>query len=1066
MNPEKWEKVRSILESALELDPDSRGRFVDSACAGDQSLRREVLSLLRDQEKPDHFLEEPPLQMVRQHMAQDLMQRDKEAELALLGHKISHYSILERLGGGGMGVVYKAEDTRLHRFVALKFLPEEMTQDEQALERFKREAQAASALNHPLICTIYDVGDYQGRPFFVMEFLDGQSLHERVGDKPVAIPKLIDFAVQVSEGLQAAHAKGIIHRDIKPANIFVTTSGLIKILDFGLAKLSETHSASAATLTEVDTTVSVTRTGPGRLMGTPAYLSPEQARGEEVDARTDIFSFGVVLYQMATGRPTFRGETSGELINAILHEAPVKPSTVNPAVPASLERIILKALEKDRTSRYQSMADLRADLVKIATSTRQKWRPTRLALAVAVLLLLFAGIATWWGLRVSRVRWAQNEALPRARLLADSGHVAEALALVRNAQRYLGRDPEIQKIQGIYGYPIDLHTSPSGAEIYVKDYMAADAPWEFIGRSPIDGFLIDRSGMYRLRASKAGFETLEFAWVGPGTRDMRIGGERNLLRSTLMGTLAPNGSSAAGMVFVPSPRYPSPPYETGIPDYWTDKYEVTNRQYTEFVDAGGYRNPKFWKYPFVKDGRRLSFEQAMAEFTDRTGRPGPAGWEFGSYPDGRDEFPVNGVSWYEAAAYAEFAGKTLPTVYHWWHAAGVGGPYTYMAKLSNFAGNGPARVGSHAGISPYGAFDMAGNVREWCWNPIGNRRYILGGGWKDSGDMCMNPENLPPFDRSEVNGFRCIRSVAPIPEAALATTELVPLKRVTAAPVSDVVFGAYGAMFSYDRSDLQAAVESVEQTQHWRKEKVSFRAAYGGERVIAYLFLPTNSKPPFQTVVYCPSLLSFYLSDERYMEFPLISFLMKSGRAVMYPVYKGTYERGGGPSGGDFAWESLERRRSTNAERDWITFWGKDMSRSIDYLETRSDIDVQRLAFYGFSLGGFWGPILTQVDPRFKASVLAAAGLSPWIPLPEVDAVNYLPRNHTPTLLIAGRTDYMAPVESHQKPLLRLLAVAPQDKRHVILNCGHELMPFDEVIKEALGWLDRYLGAVQTARTQ
>jgi dipeptidyl aminopeptidase/acylaminoacyl peptidase len=320
----------------------------------------------------------------------------------------------------------------------------------------------------------------------------------------------------------------------------------------------------------------------------------------------------------------------------------------------------------------------------------------------------------------------------------------------------------------------------------------------------------------------------------------------------------------------------------------------------------------------------------------------------------------------------------------------------------------------------------------------------------------MNPENRPPFDRSDINGFRCIRSVEPIPEAALAPVDLTAANRAAVPPVTEQVFQAYRAMFSYDRTPLQAAVEGVEEDPQWRKEKITFAAAYGGERVIAYLYLPKNSKPPFQTVVYCPNMSAFFFSSEQHMDFPFIAFLMLSGRAVIYPIYKGTYERGGG--------SGVELRGSV--ERDLLAQWRKDMGRSIDYLETRPDIDVTRLAFYGVSLGGFWGPVLTQVEPRFKASVLAAAGLSPWIPLPEVDAVHYLPRNHVPTLLIAGRDDYVVPVETNQEPLFRLLGTAPNDKRHVILDCGHAPSPFRAVIEQATSWLDRYLGPVQPGATQ
>jgi pimeloyl-ACP methyl ester carboxylesterase len=345
---------------------------------------------------------------------------------------------------------------------------------------------------------------------------------------------------------------------------------------------------------------------------------------------------------------------------------------------------------------------------------------------------------------------------------------------------------------------------------------------------------------------------------------------------------------------------------------------------------------------------------------------------------------------------------------------------------------------------------MAGNVREWCWNPVADRRYILGGDWNDDGDMCMNPENLAPFDRSEGNGFRCIKPVGQIPEQALGARELSPVNRV-GAPVSENVFQAYAGIFSYDRGQLDAATERAGESPHWRTEKISFRAAYGGERVTAYLFLPKNAKPPFQTVVYCPTLAAVYAHTSDQLEYPFMSFLMQSGRAVMYPIYKSTYERGTGA-----VWQG------PSGERDVILHWRKDLSRSIDYLETRPDIDVNRLAFFGASLGSFWGPIFTQVDHRFKTSVLVAGGLSPNIPLPEVDSVNYLPRNHTPILLIAGRTDYICPVETHQKSVIRLSAAKPEDKRHVILNSGHSPSPFSEVIKEVVPWLDRYLGPVQT----
>jgi len=679
---------------------------------------------------------------------------------SLIGQTVSHYKILEQLGGGGMGVVYKAQDLKLDRPAALKFLPPDLTRDLEAKERFIHEAKAASALQHNNICVVYDIDQTdEGQMFISMECLEGETLKKKIERGPLKMEEAVNIATQVAQGLTKAHEYGIVHRDIKPANIMITREGVVKIVDFGLAKLS-----GKSVLTRTGTT-----------LGTVMYMSPEQARGESVDQRTDIWSLGVVLYQLLTEKPPFAGDFDQAIVYKILNEEPESLTVSRPEIPAELTRIVQTALAKKPEARYSTSRALLKDLETI----QKKMQLGSLARGAETVHPLFSrralylagsGLAALLVIGGLLLLWPSSGSRQVERLLAVD---RDEIAIGRLDRIFTGllnagidlEDPDIQLLtHGVTG-TVALESEPPSAAVtltrVLSDSGLALGASLKPGQTPIRNFHLV-GGEYLVNMTVADKSHLEFLiHLRPG--DSAIV-KRNLAgsedRTGDMVRIDPDES--------PKGRLLSP--------FLIDRYEVTNRQFFEFVAGGGYAQPKFWTELMTLDGRQAALSAALQHFVDQTGVPGPRRWAQGKFPAGKENYPVTGITWYEAMAYARWAGKSLPSGEQWWYAALAGGSSAYpwgddvqnIQQRANFEFDAAQPVGSHPlGVSPFGCYDMAGNVKEWLAEQSrgSNRRVVVGGSWRDPSYM-FEPGHAELFDpvyESPYIGFRCVKSVDTAP---------------------------------------------------------------------------------------------------------------------------------------------------------------------------------------------------------------------------------------------------------------------------------------------------------------
>jgi eukaryotic-like serine/threonine-protein kinase len=1040
------------------------------------------------------------------------------------GTKLGRYEIRSKIGEGGMGEVYLAQDTKLNRKVAIKVLPLSSHGSKQANQRLLREARAAANLDHPNICSIHEVAEENGRTFICMQYVEGETFDARMKRKPLDLTESLSIAIQIADALAEAHARGTIHRDIKPSNVMITARGMVKVMDFGLAKLIP-QSGPVESEAETEARIST----PGAIIGTVPYMSPEQVRGETLDARTDIFSFGVVLYEMLSGQQPFACKSSAATASAILTREPLPLARYSPEVPAELERIVHKALRKDADQRYQTVKDLLIDLKSLqdelhfqhrlersappdsprqqsihsatppatrmtvehpltqtridsTAATRAQRRglfnsivaaaTTRSGL-ILISVVAIAALGAWFMWHTTNVRWARRQ-VPQIEELARAGKYFEAYDLAAATQKYLPDDPTITRLMPTISDTLSVTTEPAGAAVYLERFAAQETskfpPRQMIGTTPINNLRFAR-GQYILYVEKDGYAKIERTISGAILRNGALVVQPPPIR--IEQKLIAADKMPDRMAFVPGSDYRLVAWarptdaRVRLDDFFIDKYEVSNQDYKEFITAGGYLKKQYWNYTFVKDHKTLSWEDGMNEFKDRTGLPGPRSWSNQNFPDGKADYPVTDISWYEAAAYAAFRGKQLPTIFQWEKVArngqvialgtympwGFFAPGDTLEHRANFGNNGTLPVSSSEfGISPFGAYNMAGNVSEWTLNETSEGFIATGGGWGDPSYTFAQYGTFPGFYNSNKRGFRCVLNASNASGNQGAAFIEIKNEIPVYTPSSDASFNQWLKAYRYEKTPLDAQVVEVKETNEWRREKITFNGA-DNERAIAYLYLPKNFPKPFQVIHIVPGgdVESGLRSLPASIEDRLAPFI-KSGRAVFAVVLKGYIER--------LRPEGYERPDTNVAEYgELIVNRITDERKGLDYLVSRDDVDARRIAFYGPSSGARIGLILAAVEDRYASVLLVGAGVlaGDMQTIADANPINFAPHIRASKLMLHGRYDEDAPLKTRGEPLFKLLR---EPKRIVLYDGGH-IPPFEFFVTTTNTWLDETLGPVK-----
>ena len=982
----------------------------------------------------------------------------------------AHWALEKQLGTGGFGEVWLAENSQSHERHVFKFCFEP-----DRIRGLKREVVLFNILkqklgSHEGIARLLD-WELESPPYFIeAEYTEGGDLKEwaaqRGGLDQIPLKTRIDIAAQVASALADAHKAGVLHKDIKPANVLIRGSESAPhavITDFGIGLLLDAQvlkrGLGATGLTKTLLSASSSSTS-----GTAMYIAPEIVEGKLPSERSDIYALGVMLYQLIVG----------DFSRALA------PGWERDIEDPLLREDIARCIDGKPENRFAHCDELAQRLRAIPQRARslraasQRKIALRVAALAAVIVLLAAGAAAYAARlrqqREARDRetWARTEALPQLSTLVDDFQFIEAFALGQQIAQIIPDDPALKLAMQSVSARIAIQSTPPGAAVYFKPYTQPEADWIQAGVTPIEGLELGQ-GVYRWRLELDGYEPRESVEIARNPQmNVHRAMPMNLYKDpyTLEFALHKAEEIPAGMIpieaasIIPALLGASAFGATYVPEFFMDRTEVTNAQYLEFVESGGYEKQEYWHDAFVRDGVEVSWEEARRLFIDQTGRPGPSTWELGKYPAGQENYPVGGLSWFEASAYARFRGKELPTLYHWLRAAlprfELAEPLSpLIIAQSNLDGTGPAPVESFAGMGFGGIRDAAGNVREWCRNSSRGNRIILGAGWSEVAYAFSQAGVMSPWDRSAINGLRCMLP-APgkeIPRPLTADVVFFGTTGIENPPVSEEVFAAVKNLYRYDRGPTNARIQSTDEEvmPGLVHQVVRMDSPAAEDDLIVHVFLPKNQPPPYPAVLFfggVDCLIARDLLESPYITY--MDFVPRSGRAFVFPCYKGAYDRNDG--------RSMAVLSRPQAMADLIADWIKEIGRTIDYIEEREDLDNNRLAYMGLSLGAGVGNQVMAIEKRLTSAIMLSGGLTRFSRYEGqvVGQPDFIRRIEVPVLLISGRYDYMFPLEETQVPFMELLATPAEDKRHVVLDAGHAPLPRLPLMNETLAWLDKY----------